>query len=441
MKGSTERLSEKAFIPSGGADTTTPKVLLAPFANDKGGRVTKRLGALLTEISGVEVFSLKKILKLPEALEDPLSKLIAAADEGRDWMKEESADILVWGDVAKDGGLLTLRLLPAPGGELEGFGIGETLEIPSDFGPDVEALIAALVLGTFGPTFKGARARLGETLGGYLERVGPMVESLPAGLSDSQEVFILNGIGNAFVAYSHLGGGVKQLDHAASAYKKAEQRVSKESQPLAWASVQNHLAAVLQVQGQMKKDSAPLRSAALIYSTVAATLDAKTHANDWCMAQTHLGKVLYILAGVEGKPAYLKTAAAAYEAALDACDQISSPGRWAEVTNQYGVVLLALGEEMDGAVALEQAVSKFRNAIKIHKRDITPILWAQTANNLGAACFALAKRKSQNSLLREASDYFEGATEIYRQQGIPKQVKVIEKNLHRVKRLLITRGG
>jgi hypothetical protein len=43
--------------------------------------------------------------------------------------------------------------------------------------------------------------------------------------------------------------------------------------------------------------------------------------------------------------------------------------------------------------------------------------------------------------LREAYDYFKGATEIYRQQGIPKQVEVIEKNLHRVKRLLISRGG
>ena len=96
---------------------------------------------------------------------------------------------------------------------------------------------------------------------------------------------------------------------------------------------------------------------------------------------------------------------------------------------------------MGGDAALEQDVSEFRNAMKIHKRDKTPILWAQTANNLGATCFALAKRNSQSSLLREASDCFEGATEIYRQQGIPKQVQVIEKNLHRVKRLLITRGA
>ena len=79
--------------------------------------------------------------------------------------------------------------------------------------------------------------------------------------------------------------------------------------------------------------------------------------------------------------------------------------------------------------------------MKVHKRDKTPVLWAQTANNLGVACFALAKRNSQNSFLREASDCFEGATEVYRQQGASKQAEVIDKNLHRVKRLLRTRGG
>ncbi|MDA1090455.1 MAG: hypothetical protein O3A85_09115 [Proteobacteria bacterium] len=443
-RSSSERLSEKAFIPSGG-EATTPQILLSPLANDNGGKITKRLGKLLTGIPGVEVFSLKKILKLSDGPEDLLSKLIAAAEDGRAWMKEEGADILVWGEVAKDGERLTLRLLPAPGvgpgGDMESSGIGETLEVPTNFGADMEPLVAAVALATFGPIFKGVRQRLGETLGAYLEQVAHLADSLPVGITDPQEVSIFNSIGNAYVAYSHLGGGVTQLEHAAKAYKKAEAKVSKDGQPLAWASIQNHLAAVLQAQGQMKKDPGPLRSAALVYSNVASTLSAQTHANEWCSAQVHLGRVLYILAGVEGKPEYLHTAISAYEAALRVCDQVSAPTRWAEVTNQYGVVLLAMGEEIGGAQALEKAVAKFRDAIKVHKRETSPVLWAQTANNLGAACFALAKRNSQNALLREASDCFAGATEIYRQQGVPKQVEVIEKNLYRVKRLLISRGG
>lgn len=451
-KGSTKRLSEKAFIPSGGAETSTPKIILSPLARDKGGNISKRLGTVLTDIAGVEVFSLKNTLRLPEGAEDPMSSFMAAADEGRAWIKDEGADFLLWGEVAKEGDRVTLRLLPAPAtgggsgaGSFEGLtdvsGIGETLEIPTDFNPDLEPVIAAMVLATFGPTFKGARTRLGETLGGYMEAIGPMIENLPMGITNAQELSILNGIGNAHVAYSHLGGGAKQLGLAAKAYKKAEERVSKEAQPIAWASIQNHLAAVLVAQGQMKKDAAPLKSASLIYSNIAAALNAKTQTNDWCMAQTNLGRSLYILAGIEAKPEYLKTASAAYEAALGCCNQITAPTRWADITNQYGVVLLALGEEIDGPPALEQAVAKFRDAIKVHNRDRAPVLWAQTANNLGAACFALAKHNSQNSLLREATDYFEGATKIYREQGVPKQAEVIEKNLHRVKRLLISRGG
>ena len=450
-KKSAERLSEKAFIPSGG-EATTPKILLASLSDDMGGRLTKRLGALLTEIGGVEVFRLKKILKLPDGVEDPLIRLVMAAEEGHAWLKEEGADILVWGEVDKNNGGLTLRLLPAfgsngapgavPGADHgEGSGTGETLEIPGDFSEDLEPLVAAVVLGTFGPTFKGMRTRLGESLGHFMEKVEPLVQNIPMGLNNIQAMSILNSVGNVYVAYSHLGGGAEQLDLAANAYREVEKKVNKDTQPLAWASIQNHLASVLLAQGQIKKDAKILRSAALIYSNVAGVLSPSAHKNDWCSAQAHLGRSLYILAGLEGKPEYLQTAAKAYETALGACDKVSAPGRWAEVTNQYGVVLLALGEEMGGDAALEQAVSKFRNAMQIHKRDKTPILWAQTANNLGAACFALAKRNSQSSLLREASDCFEGATEIYRQQGIPKQVQVIEKNLHRVKRLLITRGA
>ncbi len=443
-KRRSERLSEKAFIPSGVSETAMPKILLARLAGGKVDEVNKRLGDLLTGISGVEVFQRKETLKVPDGIENPVQQLAQASEEGRGWLKEEGADLLVWGNVDKTDDRLMLRLLPALGAngdQGDSSGVGVTLEIPKTFGNGLNVLIQAAVIGTVGPTFKGARARLGETLGGYLEQVGPLVQALPQGLSNAQAVSVLNAIGNVYVAYSHLGGGVEQLDQAATAYKEAEKRVSKDSQPLVWARVQNHLAAVLQAQGQMKKDAKQLRSAAVIHSNVAATLSATAHADDWGAAHINLGRVLYILAGLEGKPEYLKTAAENYEKALTVYDKNAAPGRWAEVTNQYGVVLLALGEEMGGDATLEQAVSKFRTAMKVHKRDQTPLLWAQTANNLGAACFALAKRNSENSLLREASSCFEGATEIYRQQGITKQAQVIEKNLHRVQRLLVTRGG
>ena len=247
-KKSAERLSEKAFIPSGG-EATTPKIILAYLADDKGGKLTIRLGALLTGIGGVEVFHLKKILKLPDGVEDPLVRLAVAAQEGRAWLKDEGADILGWGVGGKEDGGLTLRLLPAfgangarggadPGtGQGEGSGTGETLEIPGDLCEDLEPLVAAVVLGTFGPTFKGMRGRLGESLGRFIEKTGPLVQNLPFDLNDNQVLSILNSVGNVYVAYSLLGGGAAQLDHAADAYREAEKRGAKETQPLAWASI------------------------------------------------------------------------------------------------------------------------------------------------------------------------------------------------------------
>jgi hypothetical protein len=63
-KASAERLTEKAFIPSGG-EATIPKILLTPIVNDKGGVAGKHLSAVLTEIPGVEIFQLKKFSKFP----------------------------------------------------------------------------------------------------------------------------------------------------------------------------------------------------------------------------------------------------------------------------------------------------------------------------------------------------------------------------------------
>jgi tetratricopeptide (TPR) repeat protein len=443
-KGSTKRLSEKPFIPSGTAAATTPKIILAGLNGDKGGQVTKRLGDWLTKISGVEVFRHKKALKLPDAIDNPAEQLIVAAEEGRAWLKEDDADLLVWGEVDESGEDLSLHLLPAPaadGDQAENSGIGETLDIPAAFGEEFEPLFCAAVIGTFGPTFKGTRTKLEESLGGYLDSSGELVKILSTELNDAQAASVSIVLGNAFIAHSRLGGGGEQLERAVEAYREAEKKASRETQPLLWARIQNRLAAVLQTQGQAKKDPKPIRAAALIYSTVGATLNKTANANDWGLAQIHLGKTLYILAGLEGKPEHLQRAADSYEEALSVYDKNSAPARWAEVTNQYGVVLLALGEEMNIDASLEKAVSSFRTAMKIRHKAKTPLLWAQTANNLGAACFALAKRNSENSLLREASDCFEGATEIYRQQGVTKQAQVIEKNLQRVKRLLQTRGG
>jgi tetratricopeptide (TPR) repeat protein len=420
-----------------------PKILIAAIAGDRAGQIGKRLGDFFAGVAGVEVFAKKDTLKLPDAAGDMAERLILAAEEGRAWLTSENCDLLIWGEAA-GAGTLTLRFLPAPGNDSERTvfaGLGETVELPVAYPAELDLLVGAVAFGAFLTSFKGARAKLAVTLGTYLGSVDGLAKKLPPGLTDDQSASVLTALGNAFVAYSRLGGGPGQLDRAAFAFQAAEKLVTKETAPLTWARIQNHLATVLQAQGQIKREPKLLRNAAIIFSTITTTLDRNRHANDWALAYTYLGKVLYILAGMEGQPKYLKTAADAYEKALSVYDKETMPSRWAEVTNQYGVVLLAFGEGMGGDAVLEQAVAKFRTAMNLRQRDKTPLLWAQTANNLGAACFALAKRNLEASLLREASSCFEGATEIYRQQGIDKQARVIEKNLHRVQRLLTTRGA
>ena len=259
-KGSTKRLSEKPFIPSGTAAATTPKIILAGLNGDKGGQVTKRLGDWLTKISGVEVFRHKKALKLPDAIDNPAEQLIVAAEEGRAWLKEDDADLLVWGEVDESGEDLSLHLLPAPaadGDQAENSGIGETLDIPAAFGEEFEPLFCAAVIGTFGPTFKGTRTKLEESLGGYLDSSGELVKILSTELNDAQAASVSIVLGNAFIAHSRLGGGGEQLERAVEAYREAEKKASRETQPLLWARIQTAWRQCCKRRGKRKKTPSP----------------------------------------------------------------------------------------------------------------------------------------------------------------------------------------
>ena len=187
-KGSAERVTERGFVPSGAAgEGVQPKILLAGISGDKGNEAGNRLAGLLGGMTGVDVYRHKKIIKRPDNIVDSLSQLMAAADEGRAWLKDEHGDLLVWGEVEAKENRLIVRFLPAPGmtanGEAtSGSPIGETLELTNDFADDLEPLIMASLIATFGPTFKGGRQTLGENLGGYLAHITDLVTSLPIGI-------------------------------------------------------------------------------------------------------------------------------------------------------------------------------------------------------------------------------------------------------------------
>jgi len=432
-----KRVSQNTFAPSGAGTALPPKVMLVNLIEDTGGKVAEHVTESLNKFDGWEVYRIKQELEVP--LEGSLAeRLTAAAADGHMLMKEEGADILLWGEV--DGETLRLRFLPAiPSGDSQpgAFGLGDWLALPAQFGPELEEVLHVTVLAAVGPNFRGSRKRVGERLAEKLQLVKGFLETMPEDFTVEQKATVLTCIGNSFGAHSRLGGGGKRLGHAIATYKLARALVSAETAPLVWAVTQSHLAAALKAKGIKTKESAPLKAAAVIYRQIADTLGRGEHPNDWALAQLNLGQVLFKLAHMENQTAYYEESGKAHEEALSVYTKEKMPARWAEVTDNHGVVLMTLGEMANANATLEQAVMKLRKALGVRDRNRFPQQWAQTANNLGAACFALGKRKSGMALLREAISCFEGAQEIYDESGAKKRAEVIGKNLIRVERVLL----
>ena len=88
--------------------------------------------------------------------DDFADQLSVAAEQGRDWMYDAEADLLVWGWTVE--GRIELRFLamsPLSDGKPGAFGLGEALTLPLIISGPMESVLHGAVLSAVGPTFKG----------------------------------------------------------------------------------------------------------------------------------------------------------------------------------------------------------------------------------------------------------------------------------------------
>lgn len=438
-----ERRAEPAFVPSDAVAAPALVVLFADLGGPNGPALSSHLADALARLPEISVYRRTQALKLPSS-GTLAERLAQASQQGRAWIKEDAADILLWGEVDAGSQTATIRFLPAAV-EADGrpgiFGLGDTLVIPARFSNEFDDVLAAAVLGAAGPGKPNSRARVTPLLADAIAKAERVLSQPLATLTPGQQASLQICLGHAFAAQSRLASEDRWLERAIQAYKAALDKVSAADDPMTWGMVQNHLAAAYLAQAERTKDSIAYEAAAGAYRAAATTLGRAEHPNDWALAHVRLASVLYRQATREGRTKLLKEASAALEQALTVYTLASSPARWSETMNQYAAILTDLGEQVTGTAYLEQAIAIFRKVIEVRRRDVVPLLWAQTANNLGAAAFALAKRTNRDDLLREAASCFEGAIEVYQRHGRRQMVLVTDKNLQRVQSLLATRAA
>lgn len=426
------------FRPSEGSSDGT--VMLAELFGSGGKEITERLAGMLSAESAVQTAFAGKALKknLRVGL---IERLMLAEKEGREWLDDEDADLLIWGEMEELGTIARLHFLTstgAPDGQPGTYGMADTLDLPVPLPDDAGAIVRAVTVAALLPVSKGSRRTLADRLVAHLGDASSAVGKLPDDMPNECLVSVHNTLGNAF-ATSFRFGNKKAMSSAVQQYETADKLVDANTAPMMWAVVNTHLGLVLEAGVKVDRNPETLLSAIKRYSGVAKTLSRDAHASDWALAHMRRAMAYYKLASLQPAQAqmHLKSSASAFEEALTVYDRAQMPERWAEVMNHYGVAQMALGGHGKADAILQQSISTFRKVLEVRKRDTQPVLWAQTANNLGAACFALAKQTEEEHLLEEASYYFQGAVQVYRKvRGQKKKAEVIQKNLMRVQQRL-----
>lgn len=416
------------------------KIMLAEPFGSGGKDVAARLSAMLGPETVFQTVRIDKVLKQNIRL-GMLERLVSAGHEGAGWLKQEKADLLIWGEMEDMGTVARLRFLVNGGGgdgQPGTFGLADSLAVPVPVPEAMADMIRAVAVAAVLPVARGARQDLAERLKKLLASAEKALETRPKDAHAEHKMTVESALANAYGTAFRFGDK-KALAGALKHFEIASEYVDAEKSPLQWALVHTHWATVLEADARVRKDPAALEAAAKRYRDVAETLSRDVHGNDWALAHVRRAMALYRLASLvpEKTMDHLKSAATDFEEALTVYDRGAMPLRWAEVMNHHGVVQMALGGYVTGNAMLQQSISTFRSALEVRKRESQPMLWAQTANNLGAACFALAKRTKEEHLLEEAAACFEGAIDVYRRTpGQKKRAAVIANNLGRVRFLL-----
>lgn len=440
---SPERIQISQDITSAGSNSIL-SILVADLSGPGGSVASDYIKDGFSALPDVTVHRLNQSVPLPDGKEGQIAAdgFIAAEEQGRDWLYQHRADVLVWGavdNVTKDLNLRFLSLYPVPEGRPGAMGAQDRLDIPGQYSSALGGVIIASALAVGGPVRAGSKAAAIEALHEHAGHVRSLIQSGLESLSPAQRLSVLTGVGNVMAADGAAMGGSGSLSVAVEIYNQAIKMMPPETDSLRQAALHGHLADTLLAlaeNGSTEKES--LEQAVASCQASIDALDEARHARDWAQAHIRLGLATYRYGIRTGQAKQLKVAVVTLKKSLGVFNKAVSPGKWAEIMNQIGVIMTAMGEEINNDVILQQALKVFNETLSVRKRETAATLWAQTTNNMGAAAFALGKRSRDKALMEKAALAFEGAAEVYREAGQSKRVHVIEKNLNLVQRRLET---
>ncbi len=234
---------------------------------------------------------------------------------------------------------------------------------------------------------------------------------------------LYNNLGNA---YSELMSGdlAASSQAAVEAYERALTVFTPETQPFAWAGIQNNLATIY--KSRPDHDEETIRPAITCWELALTVLTRDTYPLEWATVQRNLGVAYKDLNS--GNPVEnLKRARDHLLAALEVFTPEVRPVDWAELQNTLGNLYLNLTTG-DRSENLQEAIACFDAALTVRTTDVFPVQFATTCVNLGNAWLSLPGGDRADNL-QCAIEYYEQALTLYTLQDFPERNAQIHTNL------------
>ena len=411
------------FPPPAKAPGKLFAILVAKLEGDKDGSQTRHIRSSLISQFGEQ--SQIDVLFRDETLAMRSGNLQAEISEaekcGQKWLKQQRADVLIWGEVGASDKVLRLRFLSqsGDGGGTKAYRLNEVLELPANFNANLDAVLAVQAATLIKPIYERSGEALANVIEPIVAKLRPLAENPPASFADKDKAKLWHAFANGEQRLGEERGRNTELETAIRYYRKVLEVSTREHVPLDWAATQNNLGTALRNLGERESSTTRLNEAVAVYREALKELTRERVPLDWAATQNNLGSALESLGEWEAGTARLDEAVAAFREALKERTRERVPLDWARTQNNLGTALLRLGERESGTARLEEAVAVYREALKELTRERVPLDWATTQNNLGTALTRLGERESGTARLEEAVAAYREALKEWTRERVP----------------------
>lgn len=366
--------------------------------------------------------------------------LAEAERRGRDWLKAENADLLIWGSVISKNKSLELRFLP-----LEGAGdcakpytlTKKALKLPKDFDADFRAVLIAIITSSIQPSHHGRNEPRAELIASVVRKLRPLAKHPPASFDKNTRAELWSAYAYGVGLLGWEEGGVLRRRAAVVYYRKVLNVWTRQNAPLRWAMTQHNLGEALS-RNNSTKASVWLEEAVTAYREALKEYTLEKTPLQWACTQNKLGDTLLELGKRESGTAQLEEAVTAYRVL---------PTEWTRGHNEelgsiecrgcgnLGKALVALGERERRLGWLEKAIASFSSALLEISRNKRPSEWARAQTNIDLTLRQLGERQVEQgrgkgcAILADARQAMAGALEVRREALTSDDIELSERNL------------